>query len=268
MIRTKIFICTILVAVCICFTNVQADMMYDLTYLNADEFIDGAYFLQIDQSSTGTGVIAPFARMQNPDKVTGVQSGYDTGGTPEFETKGGKWTHSITLGDVPTVELGGIVYREFLLDINQDKSADPSYLSLDTIEIYLNNTTGDNDSYSSGLGTLVYDMDDADLDPLTPNVDNWILLDYALNAGSGAGDIFAYIPESAFDGASDEDFLYLYSEFGGSGNLTYPMAGNVANAGFEEWAVQESATVVPVPAAVLLGVLGLGVMGLKLRKFA
>ena len=254
MFRTRIFICTVLVAVCICFTNVQADMIA-LDYLGAHDFLNEAYFLQIDHSSTGTGVIAPFVRMQNPDKVTGVQSGYDTDGTPEFETKGGKWTHAITLGDVPTVELGGIVFMEFLLDINQDKSVDPSYLSLDTIEIYLNNTA-DIEMYSL-LGTPVYNLDSGG--------DNWILLDYALNAGSGGGDIFAYIPESAFAGASASDFLYLYSEFGGSGNELYPIAGNVANAGFEEWAVQTIA--IPLPGAVLLGILGLGAVGIKLRKY-
>lgn len=262
MIRTRIFICTVLVAVCICFANVQADMMLELTTFGADGFIDGAYFLQIDHSSTGTGVIAPFVRMQNPPK-DGIQRGYDTDGTPEFETKGGKWTHSIQLGDVPIVYLDPLetgtstAYREFLLDINQDKSADPSYLSLDTIEIYLNGDAGI-DTYSL-LGTPVYDLDSGG--------DNWILMDYALNAGSGAGDIFAYIPESAFAGANPEDYLYLYSEFGGSGNDDYPIAGNVANAGFEEWAVQEGVAV-PLPAAVLLGMLGLGVVGLKLRKYA
>jgi len=263
MFKTRILIFMGIVAVCICFADVQADMIA-LDYLGADGFLNGAYFLQIDHSSTGTGVIAPFVRMQNPPK-DGIQRGYDTDGTPEFESKGGKWTHSITLGDVPIVYLPNedgfsTAYREFLLDINQDKSADPSYLSLDTIEIYLNNTTSNIDDYSL-LGTPVYNMD-------AGGGDNWILMDYALNAGSGAGDIFAYIPESAFAGASPLDYLYLYSEFGGSGNTTYPMPGNVANAGFEEWAVQKGVTPVPVPAAVLLGILGLGAVGIKLRKFA
>jgi len=270
MIRTRIFICAVLVAVCICFTNVQADML-DLAGLGLDGYINGAYFLQIDHSSTGTGVIEPFVRMQGK----GIERGYNTTGTLEFETKGGKWTHAIQLGDIPIVSLDPYntgtftVYREFLLDINQDKSLDPSYLSLDTIEIYIDDVS-DNGPYTNKLlgelGTLVYDMDAGD-------VDQWILMDYALNAGSGAGDMFAYIPESAFAGASPLDFLYLYSEFGGSGDdilgedSIYPVAGNVANAGFEEWAVQE-VTPIPVPAALLLGMLGLGVMGLKLRKFA
>ena len=87
--------------------------------------------------------------------------------------------------------------------------------------------------------------------------------------------MFAYIPDSLFTvQEAAGPYVYLYSEFGGSEDigLGYPIAGNLANAGFEEWAVQMVAetqgTVVPVPAAVLLGMLGLGVMGLKLRKFA
>ena len=259
MIRTRIFICTALVAVCICFTNVQADML-DLTELGVGGWIDDAYFLQIDHSSTGTGVIESFVRMQGK----GFENGYNTDGTPEFDTKGGLWTHSLQLGDVPIVELGGINYREFLLDINQAKNVNPSLLSLDTIEIYLDGV-GNNDIYADGLGTLVYDMD--------AGPDQWILLDYALNAGSGSGDMFAYIPDSVFGDADAEEYVYLYSEFGGSGNEFYPIAGNLANAGFEEWAVRMIASTpqgapVPVPAAVLLGMLGLGAMGLKLRKFA
>lgn len=235
---------------CLFTQTARADMLA-LDYLGADGYLAGAYFLQIDHSSTGTGVIDSFVRIQN----TGSEKGYNTDGKPEFDTKGGAFTHAIQLGDVPTVELGGIVYREFLLDINQDKSANPSYLSLDTIEIYLDDV-GTNQSYSTGLGTLVYDLD--------ASTDNWILLDYALNAGSGAGDIFAYIPDSVFGGQSPEKYLYLYSEFGGSGNLDYPIAGNLSNAGFEEWAVQ----VVPIPSAVLLGMLGLSAVGIRLRKNA
>ena len=238
------------------FTQTSRADMLPLDYLGADGYLAGAYFLQIDHSSTGTGVIDSFVRMQH--KVT--EKGYNTDGTPEFETKGGTWTHAITLGDVPTVKIDGIVYREFLLDINQDKSINPSYLSLDTIEIYLDDV-GTNQSYSAGLGTLVYDLD--------ATTDNWILMDYALNAGSGAGDIFAYIPESAFSGASPEEYLYLYSEFGGSGDDNYPLSGNLSNAGFEEWAVQvSSGSIVPIPSAVILGILGLGVVGVRLRKYA
>ena len=252
MIRTRIFICAILATVCICLTNVQADPIppdpLDLTSLGADGFINGAYFLQIDHSSTGTGVIDSFVRLQ----ANGTERGYNTDGTREYDEKGGGFTRSLLLGEVPIVNIGGIDYREFLLDINQDKSANPSLLSLDTIKIYLSPTGSPTvPAYPGGLGTLIYDMDGP--------FDQWIKLDYALNSGSGAGDMFAYIPDSLFIGPYQN--VILYSEFGGQGGIYE------TNAGFEEWAVQK-ATPIPTPTAVLLGMLGLSVMGVKLRKYA
>ena len=72
--------------------------------------------------------------------------------------------------------------------------------------------------------------------------------------------MFAYIPNAFF---GDKDFVYLYSMFG---------VNNAANATFEEWAVRKvtSTSIVPVPApgAILLGMLGLSVAGIKLRKYA
>ena len=61
--------------------------------------------------------------------------------------------------------------------------------------------------------------------------------------------------------------MYLYSQFGGK-------SGYMSNDGFEEWAVRYADTppdyppVIPVPPAVLLGMIGLSVVGVKLRKHA
>ena len=249
MIRTRIFICAILVAVCICFTNVQADPIpLDLTEDGFDGYINGAYFQQADEASTGTGLIQSFVRIQ----AKGVEMGYNTDYRPFTydELNSSTFTHSLLLEDVPTVKLDGISYREFLLDINQTKPN--SLLSLDALKIYQGDTGDRSGPITSWTDNPIYDMGE----------DNYIKLDYSLNNGSGSGDMFAYIPESMFD--DKIPYVYLYSEFG---------AEFGANAGPEEWAVRMIAetttgTVVPVPAAVLLGMLGLGVMGLKLRKFA
>jgi hypothetical protein len=69
--RKKILLFICFAALCMISAPASADML-DLTTLGVGGFIDEAYFLQIDHSSTGTGVIAPFVRMQNPDKVTGI----------------------------------------------------------------------------------------------------------------------------------------------------------------------------------------------------
>jgi hypothetical protein len=70
--------------------------------------------------------------------------------------------------------------------------------------------------------------------------DNWIKLNYRLNSGSGAGDMYAYIPESSFVGLSPDGYVYLYSKFG---------QNNAANAGFEEWAVRTGVSQAPPPPA-------------------
>src|SRR5262245_17672211 len=43
---------------------------------------------------------------------TGVEQGYNTGGATEFDTK---QTSALNLASVPTISMGGTLYREFLL---------------------------------------------------------------------------------------------------------------------------------------------------------
>jgi hypothetical protein len=149
-----------------------------------------------------------------------VQQGYNSDHRPvQFdENTSPQFTRSLTLAGVPIVDIGGVQYREFLLDINQ-KASQP-LLSLDELRIYIGNAP-DLSGYNSATHQLagmdpVYDMD--------AGADNWIKLDARLNQGSGKGDMLAYIPDSAFTGGS---YLYLYSKFG----VNY-----TPNAGFEEWA--------------------------------
>jgi hypothetical protein len=185
--------------------------------------------------STGTGVFQPFVRIQGK----GVEKGYNTDGSVEFQTKSGRWTHSIKLGDIYVSE-GSFV---FLLDINQSQGGEGEYLSLDVMEIYLS-ASPNLDSYSSGLGTLIYDLGD-----------NWIKIDNTLfKPGSGTGDMRVLIPENP---AWDKDlYLYLYSEFGGNGGFS-------ANSGFEEWGTAQG---VEIPEPATIAILGLGSMIMFMRR--
>ncbi len=139
-----------------------------------------------------------------------------------------QFTRDLQLSQVPIVNGS----YEFLLDINQT-NANP-LLSLDELQLYTRATaltTANTLVALTGSSTLRYDLD-------VP-ADNEVLLNYSLNSGSGSGDLFVYIPTSFFAGSTPNDYVYLYSQFGGKG-------GDYAeNDGFEEWAVRTPGATVP-----------------------
>jgi hypothetical protein len=199
-------------------------MVVDLTTHGSSGAANGAIFQQCDAQPTGTGVIQSFVRVQ----ATGVEQGYNTDARPlQFdENKSPQFTRSLAFSQVPTVFVGGVPYRQFLLDINQ-KSSSP-LLSLDELRIYVGNAPNLS-GYDANTGQLagmnpMFDMDS--------NGDVTIKMDYRLNSGSGSGDIFVLVPDADFAGAPANGYLYLYSKFG----VTWG-----ANSGFEEWSVKTGA---------------------------
>jgi hypothetical protein len=216
--------------------------MLDLTTQDASGFINGAFFQQINPQSTGTGVIDSFVRLQ----ANGTEQGYNTDARPvQFDEKtDATFTHSLLLSDVPKVTINGTVYRQFLLDINEGNGQNQQLLSLDQLKIF-QGATGDLNNYPN-LGDQVYDL----------GAGNFIGLDYSLNSGSGAGDMFAYIPDSFFTSANP--YVYLYSHFGSEWG-----SDGTSDAGFEEWAVLKQDTTPPVndipgPATLVFAALGCG----------
>ncbi len=233
--RRMVMMCGMLGIVLAAYSAVEAGVILDLTSPGSSGYIGGAYFVQVDPLPTGSGVMDPFVRLSTNQAI---EQGYNTDARPlEFdENNSPQFTRSLPLADVPIV---GGTYRAFLLDINQNATATGRFLSLDTIEIYLGHA-GDLTGYPA-LGTKIYDLDAGD--------DNWILLDYWLNHGSGSGDMLAYIPNELFVGG---EYVYLYSRFG---------ENHPNNAGFEEWAV-----VIPAPGAILLGGIGAGLVSWLRRR--
>ncbi len=223
---------------CLLLPSAQAAPTLDLTTLGSSGFINGALFEQDGNGSSGTGTIMYFVRISTNNTI---EQGYNTDGRPlEFdENSSPTFTRSLPLSSVPIVNKGGIDYREFRLDINQNEGTG-ALLSLDTIEIYLA-SAGNLTGYPA-LGTKIFDLD-------SPTADHWILLDADLVAGSGGGeDMLAFIPDSLFVGGS---YVYLYSKFGASEGSAYPNTD-----GFEEWSVRKEAPPVPAPGALLLVALG------------
>ncbi|MHC4463815.1 MAG: hypothetical protein ACYS30_20645, partial [Planctomycetota bacterium] len=224
----------------------------DLTTAGSSGTINGAFFEQWDGQPTGTGVFDPFLRIQHdPPPSAGIEAGYNTDGTIEFQTKddgGHNWCHSLPVSLLIPVTIGGTSYYQFALDVDETKAQGGptgSLLSLDELEIYLQ--AGPAEFPYSSFVNKVYDLDNGG--------DNWVLLDYSLNSGSGSGDMIVSIPTSLFTGG---DYVYLYSQFGLQHN-GYKCA---ADDGFEEW----SARIIPAPNAILLGSIGVGLVGWLRRR--
>ena len=187
--------------------------MLDLTKLGSYGFINDAEFLQGTIHPTGTGVYEPFLRLQ----ANGTEQGFNTNASGVLDDKAGIWTKDLLVATMPTITVGGKKYRELRLDINESKSAKGRYLSLDSLEIYLEKTGGI--GTKAGLTNLKYSMD--------AKKDYFVKLDYSLAPGSGWDDMSVLLPEAIFADASTHPYFYLYSKFG----VNYS-----SDAGFEEWA--------------------------------
>ena len=205
----KIFLASTLIALAVSFLMPRSAFAFlDLTTAGASGTINGGFYIQINPSSTGTGVIDSFVRLSAKD----TEQAYNTSGSPvPFDGDNSPFTRDLLLSEVPIVNLSGTDYRQFLLDINQ---SNPDLISLDQIKIYLGTTsevTSTDLSNGGPLGTLIYSLDGAG--------DTYIKMDFSLNHGSGSGDMFAYIPNSLFTGPGSQ-FVYLYSQFGTTMFLT------------------------------------------------
>ena len=214
----------------------------NLTASGSSGFVGSAFFQQVPNQSTGTGVIEPFLRLQAID----TEQGFNTSVNGVLDNKDGIWTHPLLLSAVPIVNLSGTNFYQVLLDVNQVNAGDKKFLSLDQLKIY-QEATG-SISTLAGLTNLRYNLDASD-------AGNYIKLNYDLNPGSGAGDMFAYIPTSLFSGSNQ--YFYLYSQFG---------SNFAANDGFEEWATVGVSAPIPEPSTYALMFAGLAAVGFMTRR--
>ncbi|MDX9973692.1 MAG: PEP-CTERM sorting domain-containing protein [FCB group bacterium] len=220
--------------------------------------IGGAIFEWTTAQPTGTGVIDTFVQVQAQGNET-FEQGYNTTVNNVFDNGSSDiHNHALLLTDIPIVNISGVDYRQFLLDINESLGQDGELLSLMEIQVLQSDTANPNvTTFSGGVleipaHAFVYRLDDG--------VDNTIELNAALGSGSGSGDMFFYVRDDLF--APDFDYVYLYSEFG---------RPNGASAGFEEWAVIRGGDQEIIPEPATLSLLGLGLaamVGRRLRKRA
>ena len=231
----------------------------DLTTSGSSGFLNGGFFQQIPDQSTGTGVIDPFVRIQKNDTEEGFNTSVNKVALDNKGAGDGTFIKDIQLSIVPMVNRGGTDYYQFLLDLNESAGGRNELISLFELEIWLKPTAITSFAGATGVYTDLSNSGAVkkwDLD-VGVDGDSVIELDYSLNAGSGSGDMFAYIPKSAL-GTDGSQFLYLYSKFGTPNNT---------DAGFEEWATLRAPTTTNVPdggaTVALLGISLLGMMGAR-----
>lgn len=201
----------------------------DLTVADSFGIIGGAVFMTGGLQPAGTGNFNSFVQIQN----SGSEQGYNSDAAPQFNEKNSHvHNHSILLADIPIV-IGdgsngtseGVVYREFLLDLN-DAGGNKQYISLDALQIW-QEESGSLTSFTPGSGFagahtnyLAYDLDSGG--------NRWIALNDGLSNGSGQSDIRILIPDSYFINDAAHRYVTLYSAFG-------QQAGWESDGGFEEW---------------------------------
>jgi len=174
----------------------------DLSTTGAQVTANSAIFKQT--AAVPTSDFDTFLQLQ----AAGTEEGYNTDARPFQLNQVGDLTvtRSLKLADVPVVNIGGTNYRQFFLDVNET-TRNPQ-ITLEELRIYLAeapNLTGYNSKTKSLSGRgAAWDMDGAG------NVS--VKLNAQLNAATGMGDAYVYIP-SAFFGSST--YVYLYSKLGG-----------------------------------------------------
>ncbi|MFL5341621.1 MAG: SdrD B-like domain-containing protein [Gemmataceae bacterium] len=207
----------------------------DLSTLGSEGVVNRAIFYQDSPHPQGSGVMQPIVRLQAKGSTATVEQGYNTDARPlQFdENKSPTFTHSLKVGDIPEVSIGGVMYRQLSLNINQ--STHEPYLSLDALKLYVGGA-GNLTGYSESTGKLAGLSPIFDLDA---GGDHWVKLNGALHPGSGTGDMLVNVPVSAFGGAGANTFLYLYSRFG---------EHFACDAGLEQWVAMTAGYAVPPPA--------------------
>ena len=185
----------------------------DLSTLGATGSVNGALFRQYNSHGAHNSTVQSFLRLDDG----GSERGYNTDARPlQFdESRNPRFTHSIRVNDIPLVTIGGVQYRELVLDVNEPGSR--SRISLDELQLFVSNNPrlhGYSDRHDTLGGVRpVYDL----------GASNWVKMDAGLNHQVGTGDVLVDIPANVLSGGT---YLALYSKFGT--HLS-------ANGSFEQW---------------------------------
>lgn len=237
-------------------TSALALTTIDLTTLTEVTDGQGVIWNSKISAPTGTGVYQPFLREQHNDTEQAFNTDFDP---VPLDGKAGIWTHSVQFSSLATVNIGGVDYYAFNLDINEPSGPNDNLISLDTFQIY--------ESGDRALSSLAQVQASSKLFDMDAGGDQEVDMNGDLHQGSGTDDVWVYIPKSALNFSNANDYLYLYAAFGNAG-------GSLSSAdGFEEWRVLQGPNTPPppppIPEPTTMVLFGSGLIGLvsgKLRK--
>ncbi|TGW07825.1 hypothetical protein EN788_34625, partial [Mesorhizobium sp. M2D.F.Ca.ET.145.01.1.1] len=174
--------------------------------------IGSGVLLEATTVGSGTGSYDSFLRLQ----ATGIEEGFNTDQDGNGVDKKAYFTHDLQSGNMQSINVDGVDYIEFRLDLNESNNATNGNITLTGLDIYISNagaTLADYDADFAGFTTVFH------LDLNDPQY----LIDS--NHGSGTDDYRVLVPVSDFTaaGVSPDSYVTLFSSFSG------------ANGGFEEW---------------------------------
>ncbi len=236
----------------------------DLRALGSVGAANGALLYQDIVAPDGGGSYDPFLRLQGTPTEEAFNTDYRANGRAPLDAKSDpSYTHSLKLGSLKETRVGGVDYYVFSLAMDEPETDRQRHVSLDRVKIYLASAP---DLSDLDRATLRWDLDGAG--------DRAVILDAGASI-SGKGGVRLFVPASHFEGAGENQYVYLYSvlgaahEHGANSGSSYESQGS-----YEEWSalIQESSPSLIVeyasePPALLLIGLGFAAWEVARRRF-
>lgn len=227
-------------------TSVSATLI-DLNTNITGTATNGTIYTRDSTKGTGTGVFDPFLRIQNSPDEEGYNADYGSQPQAPYDEKVGVHTHALQFSDLVYVELDGIGYYEFLLDLFEPQGGGKEFIYLNNVQIFNSGASPLTAPFSTNLALLgpqLYNMDSSD--------DVTVKLNADLASGNGQHDMAMFILASNFANVGASDYITFYSAFGGTRNTEGASEGS-----FEEWGLREKTLKVSESNSIALLLLGL-----------